>query len=876
MTMVKTVTFLFALFAWISPANGAPAAPPQGRLPDTIVPTAYRLDLTVDPSAARFSGHTQIDAVLMQPSATIFLHGNGLKVTKVRITAGEKTYSAHYSEVDPSGVARLDLPSALPAGKLTLQFDYSGAFRSSAEGLFRAKVGGDWYAWTQMEPIDARRVFPGFDEPGFKTPFTVNVTAPKGAKVFANAPETTATPAGSMITHHFAPTKPLPTYLVAIGVGPFDVVTTSVPANAARKEPLAFRVIATKGQTARMQYAAAEAPKLLGLLENYFGTPYPFEKLDFLASPLQNGAMENAGLIIFADSLILLDKDAPIRQQRGFGEVSAHEMSHQWFGDLVTPSWWTDIWLNESFAEWMGVKVSNQWRPDLGIAATQLSDAFDAMNTDALGHGRPIHQTIAKNTEIASAFDSITYQKGAQVLSMFESYLGADNFAKGVRLHLSRHRYANAAADDFFKSLGEAAGNAKVVPAMRTFTDQTGIPVVTVKSSAQAITLTQTRYRLLGAAAGAPQLWTIPMCLSRGAKQSCTLLERSSAQIAALPDANAALMPDVAGAGYYRFSLDAQEWDRLIRAAPTMPGREAMAVADNLWADFAAGTSAFARVIDGARALSGNPQRLAAIEMGYRLQGIADTMLKTEQLPGYRRLMGSIYAPRLAALGVDVTAGAYATEPAERRALRESLLALVALQARDSKVRAQLDSAAAAYLSGDAHALDPAFRRVALSVAVQLRGAPVLKQLKDVLVKSSDPQYRLDASAAIGLADTAALATEGLSIAMSPGVPTTESFYIIYSLSSRPVTREVTTEYVQKNLARLLKVFPGPARPFVVKLFEGYCEPADAARIDAYFQPKLKMLGGGELELAQTKEQIGVCSALKNAKGAEIVAAFAH
>ena len=873
--MTKTVT-LFALLLATSMADAAPPAPPQGRLPDTVTPTAYRLDLTVDPSAARFSGRVQIDALLTQPSATIFLHGNGLRVTKARITAGEKTYSAHYSEVDPTGVARLDLSGALPAGKITLQLDYSSGFRSSAEGLFHAKVGNDWYAWTQMEPIDARRMFPGFDEPGFKTPFTVNVTAPKDVKVFANAPETALTPAGLMATHHFAQTKPLPTYLVAIGVGPFDVVAVTVPPNAARKEPLAFRVIATKGQMSRMQFAAAEGPKLLALLENYFGTSYPYEKLDFLASPIQNGAMENAGLIIFADALILLDKDAPNRQRRSFGEVSAHEMSHQWFGDLVTPSWWTDIWLNESFAEWMGMKVANQWRPDFGITATQLSDAFNAMDADALGHGRPIHQTIAKNTEIAAAFDSITYLKGAQVLSMFESYLGADTFAKGVRLHLSRHRYGNATADNFFQSLGEAAGNSKVVPAMRTFTDQTGIPVVTVDSGAQSITLAQSRYRPLGVDAGAVQLWTIPMCLARGAKHSCILLDTSSARVAPLPDANAALMPDVAGAGYYRFSLDGPGWDRLIRAAPTMPGLEAMAVADNLWSDFAAGRGTFERVIAGARALSGNSERLAAVEIGYRFQDIADTMLEPEQLSGYRKLVGSIYGPRLAALGIDVTAGVHASEPAERQALRESLLSLVALQARDAKVRAQLTSAAAAYLGGDAHALDPSFRRTALSVAVQERGVPVLNRLKEVVIKSSDPLFKLDASLAIGSADTASLANAALATAMSPGVPSTESFYIIYGLSSRPGTRQVTTAYAQNNLARLLKVFPGPLRPLIVNLFEGYCEPADAAKVDAYFQPKLKMLGGGELELAQTKEKIGVCAALKRAKGAEIVAALAN
>ena len=873
--MYKNVFLTVASLLWISAADAAIPAPPQGPLTDAVKPTAYRLDLTVDPSAARFSGHALIDTILAQPSATIFLHGNGLKVTKVRINAGQKTYSAHYSQVDPTGVARLDLASTVPAGKVTLQLDYSSVYRSSSEGLFRAKVDNDWYAWTQMEPIDARRMFPGFDEPGFKTPFTVNVTAPKGAKVFANAPETSQTPAGSMITHHFATTKPLPTYLVAIGVGPFDVVAVTVPPNAVRKEPLAFRVIATKGQMSRMQLAAAEGPKLLGLLENYFGTPYPFEKLDFLASPLQNGAMENAGLIIFGDSLILLDKNAPNRQQRAFGEVSAHEMAHQWFGDLVTPRWWTDIWLNESFAEWMGVKVANQWRADFGIAATQLSDAFDAMDADALGHGRPIHQTITKNTEISSAFDSITYLKGAQVLSMFESYLGAENFAKGVRLHLSRHRYGNATADDFFHSLGEAAGNSSVVPAMRTFTDQTGVPVVRVTDDAQSVTLTQGRYRPLGADVGATQLWSIPMCLARGAKHSCTLLANPSGRIALPPDINAPLMPDMGGAGYYRFSLDGPAWDRLIRTAPTMPGREAMAVADNLWADFAAGRNTFARVIAGARALSANPERLAAVEIGYRLRGIADTILTPEQLPAYRSLVESIYGARLAALGVDVTAGAYASEPAERQALRESLISLVALQARESKLRAQLTVAAEAYLGGDARALDLSFRRTALSVAVQDRGIAVLSRLREVLSKSPDPLLKLDASSAMGSAD-AALAKPALATVTLAGVSSTESLYIIAGLSSRPGTRKITTEYIQNNLPRLLKVFPAYLQPSLVKFFGGYCDPDDAAKVDAYFQPKLKMLGGGELELAQTKEKIGLCASLKSAKGAEIAAALTN
>ncbi len=874
--MIRTAFAFSALVTWAALANGAALAPPTGRLPNDVTPTAYRLDLTIDPSRARFTGHTEIEAVLARPSTTVYLHGNGLRVTSARIVARGRTYPAHYSEVDPTGVARLDVSGLVPAGKITLRFDYTSAFRSTNEGLYRAKVANEWYAWTQFEPIDARRMFPGFDEPGFKTPFTVNITAPNSAKVFANAPEIGAVASGSAVIHHFAPTKPLPTYLVAIGVGPFDVVETSVPPNSVRTEPLGFRVIATKGQMPRMQFAAAEAPKLLALLESYFGTPYPYEKLDFLASPVQPGAMENAGLIIFTDSLILLDQDASLRQVRGFSEVSAHEMAHQWFGDLVTPTWWTDLWLNESFAQWMGKKIADQWRPDLGIAATVQFEAFYAMDADALGHGRPIHQEITRNIEIPSAFDEITYQKGAQVLSMFEGYLGANTFAKGVRLHLERHRYGNATAEDFFQALGDAAADPKVVPAMRTFTDQTGIPVVTVADGRESLVLTQNRYRPLGVEATAAQLWMIPVCLSRGEQQSCTLLEQKSAVTPPFDDSTHALMPDAGAAGYYRFSLDGAGWDRLIAIGAEMPGREAMAVADNLWADFAAGVTSFDRVIAGARTLSGNPERLAALALGYRLKSIADTMLTREQLPAYRRLMGSMYGPRLAGLGIDVTSGAHAREPAQRRALRESLALLVALEARDPVLRAEMVVAAKAYLGGDLHALDPSFRAVALQVAAQDGDDALLSQLKEVLLRSSDPQFKVDASIAIGSVDTATSADASLKIATSSGIKSPESMRILFSLSERPGARDATTKFVEDNFAQVIELFPGYARPYILSLFGGYCDPNDAVRIGGFFEPRLKVMGGGELELAKTEEQIGICAALKSARGAEIAAAFAH
>jgi aminopeptidase N len=866
-----------AMLALVLGCASAFAAPtyPAGRLPDTIRPTAYRLELTIDPAASEFSGHTEIDAVLARSTRTVFLHGRGLHVSRVLVTqAGHAPVTAHYREVDPTGVAELELPAELAAGPLTLSFDYRAAFRTGAEGLFHAEVAGDWYAWTQMEPIDARRMFPGFDEPGFKTPFSVTVTAPRNAKVFANAPELEAKDSGSSTVHRFAPTKPLPTYLVALGVGPFDVVETSVPANAQRASKLPFRVIATKGQLPRMRLAAAEGPKLLGMLEAYLGSAYPYEKLDFMASPVQGGAMENAGLILFEDSLILLDPQAPFSQLRDFGEVSAHEMSHQWFGDLVTPAWWTDIWLNESFAEWMGKKIADEWRPDLGIGTSRLQEAFAAMDVDSLGRGRPIRQQITRNRQIASAFDLITYQKGAQVVSMFESYLGPEKFAQGVRLHLSRYRFGNASADEFFRSLAEAAGDQKIVPAMRTFTDQTGVPVVTVEDLKQSITLAQARYRPLGVTAAGTQKWIIPVCLARGADHSCTVLDAPTASRPAMPGVGA-LVPNADGAGYYRYRLAPADWDRLIAAAPALHGRDALALADSLWAEFAAGGGSFASVVAGARSLSANPDFLAAVELAGRLKEVADTALDPSQVTEYRGLMRSIYGPRLMALGTDVRRGAYAREPADRQSLRQSLLPVVALEGRDPSLRQQLAQAADASLDGDANALDPAFALTALRVAVQDRGVPFMRKLAQALVKSGDPLFRDHASRALGSADTPALAREALDLALAPEMQSMESVRIVLPLSRQPGARSTLTAFSEQHFGKLIDRFPGFERPQFVRIYEGYCSKADVARVDEFVRPKLAQIGGGDLELSQVKERIGICASLKSAKGEEIAAVLA-
>ncbi|WP_241656458.1 M1 family aminopeptidase [Sphingomonas oligophenolica] len=317
---------------------------PKGKLPDAAIPKAYRLDFTILPEANTFSGHDEIDVTLNAATKSLYLHGRDLTVSKVVAMAGGRAVPGTFTQVDSTGTARLDFGQVLPAGPATLAFDYTGVFGDSASGLFHVKVGDAWYSWTQFESIDARAAYPGFDEPGFKTPFTVSVTTHPGLVVVGNAPEASVTTvAGGMEKHQLAATKPLPTYLVAVDTGPFTRRTGMIPPTPERSAPMPYGAVATAAQKDKMSYVMAETPRIVSLLENYFGEPFPFPKLDQIGTPIMPGAMENAGADTYGDGIIYLAPGATTGEKQEFGMVVAHELSHQWFGDLVTPAWWDHI-----------------------------------------------------------------------------------------------------------------------------------------------------------------------------------------------------------------------------------------------------------------------------------------------------------------------------------------------------------------------------------------------------------------------------------------------------------------------------------------------------------------------------------------------------
>lgn len=870
------------------------AAAPKGKLPDTARPTAYRLSFTIDPDQPRFTGEDEIDITVKAPTSVLYLHGRDLNVALVTAKVGTKVIPARYTQVDKTGVARLDFATPLPAGAATLSFIYDGAFGDGASGLYRVKVADKWYSWTQFESIDARAAFPSFDEPGFKTPFTLRVITKAGDRVTGNAPETEVrrikvdpqsgaakflrasgkrVPA-AMEEHIFAPTRPLPTYLVAVHTGPFVRVDGAVAPDAERSTPLPLGAVATQAQKDKMGYVMAESPRIVQLLEKYFGEPFPFPKLDQIGSPIMPGAMENAGADTYGDGIIYLPPNASTGTKQEFGMVVAHELAHQWFGDLVTPAWWDDIWLNESFANWMGYRIGNEWRPELNIGVGGLAEGFAAMNTDALEVGRPIHQAIATNGEIDSAFDSITYGKGGQVIAMIAAYLGDDKFRDGVRLHLKRHAYGNATSEQFFQSLADSAQDPRVLAALKSFVDQPGVPVVDLVRSGSQFTATQSRYAFLGSAPRAER-WTIPFCYRPiDGERACTLIDRPSVTFAA--PAGGAFVPNAGGTGYYRFNLAPADWTALIARSAVLKPAEALAVQDSLWAAFRAGKVPAAMLVTAAKAMAANPDSNAAVNGGARLSGLRARGLITDaQLPAYRRLIGSLYAPMLATLAFDPAAGAHAADTPDRQKLRQSLVSLVADDAEDKALDGRLAAAATRYIGGDHKALDPAFLYAGFIAYGRNGGLPAARTLVALALSSEDADVRSSALGAAGSGGRRDVQDYLLGL-KDPRLRGFDRLLVIQSLTSTPGTVTSAGDWL---LAHYDELRAGGNGVFITSRLPGalgsQCGVDRAAKIEATLGPKVRAANTGVLDFERVVESIRHCGALRDAKAGEIAAAIA-
>ena len=605
------------------PAAPAPDEPvPLGRLPAGVRPTRESLALDIDPALDRFGGTADIALHVDRPRARLWLHGRGLAVRSAAIVlASGKQVAARWDEVDPSGVVRVTAASEI-VGDVTLHVAFDAAYDEQLVGVYRVIGRSGPAVFSKFEAIYARRAFPCFDEPAFKVPYDVALTVPEADEVIGNMPvvETAAAGEGRKRVR-FAATPPLPSYLVAFAVGPFETRTTTLPPSAVRSAPLPITAVALRGRGRDTAYALAEERALLVEQERYFGIGFPFPKLDLIAVPdFQSGAMENAGAITFRDSRLLIDdRVSSLGDRVAVTSVIAHETAHQWFGDYVTMPWWDDLWLNEGFATFLDTRTLRAVRPELEAELEAANRTDQVMSVDGLATARRIRQPIETTHDITNAFDGITYEKGAAVLTMLEHWIGDEPFRRGLHDFLAGHASGNATTDDLVRAL-TAASRTELGPVVASFLDQPGVPVVTAASRCEGgrgrIELAQAPWRAVGAVAPAASRWTIPVCVRYGAAgrtaQLCTVLDAATATVE-LPVCADWILPNADAAGYYRSALAADDLARLAARTRALSTVERVRLGHDLEAAFASAALPGGAVLRALEPLARDPHGAVAL-----------------------------------------------------------------------------------------------------------------------------------------------------------------------------------------------------------------------------------------------------------------------
>ncbi len=877
--MRRVAVALFLLSArWVFAAGDS--ALPTGKLPADVVPLGYALHITADPRQEGFRGETRIRVRLDKPTDHVWLHAQQIDLSRVRATdAKGKPIDASKFAHDDSGLLEVRFGKRLAAQQIELDFDYTAPFNRELQGFYKVKVGDDAYAVTQMEPVSARYAFPGFDEPRFKVPFDITLTVPTQDVAVANTQQTGETKSadGKWKTLTFATTKPLPTYLVAFAVGPWDVVEAKpIPANAVRKTPLPLRGIGPRGSKDKLGWALESAAAIVPFFESYTAQPYPFDKLDLLGAPdFSAGAMENAGLIVYRDAYLLTDAHSAAEHYRSVFNINAHEIAHQWYGDLVTVPWWNDIWLNEAYATWGQAKATVALHPEYEGDLAALEGRLHAMAGDSLLSTRKIRQPIESRGDIETAFDGITYQKGAAVLAMFERWIGEEKFRDGMRTYLARHAFGSGSSDDLIATLAERSGKGDVfAKAMRSFLDQPGVPLIHAsldcKSDKPALELAQTRYLPYGVLAKDAQQWSAPVCVrfGRGGKDDaqCFLLDKPEQRFAldgACPDW---FMPNADARGYYRFDLDANDFAKLGKASAQLSSPEQVVYADALVSAFNRGTLAPTALLEAMPALAKSDVPQIATALFGRYEWIRENAVGDALRPVLDAWVASLYAPRMKTLGWKRKDG----ESGTTTALRSRLADFLAMRLRDRDARAALGAQGRAALGldgsgkADLSKADPDLLGNALKVAVQDGGAPAFEAAQKAFEASRDTTQRYALIGALGATHDPALAARVRDYGLTSAVQIGEMSRLYDAQMSEPENRAATWQWMTQHFDAFRARLSPFAQSRMPSMFsDGRCSDADADALSAFFAPRIKDLIGGERGLAQTLEQVRQCGALR-------------
>jgi aminopeptidase N len=825
------------------------------RLPQTAHPEHYTLTLTPNLKDATFTGSEKIDVLLDQPSDSITLNAAEIKFQSVTAKAGGKELNATVTDDKKMEQATFKFGSPLPAGPVTLQIEYSGILNGQLRGFYLSKTAKRNYAVTQFEPTDARRAFPSFDEPAFKATFDVSLVVDKGDTAISNTNIVSDTPgpAGGEHTIHFATTPKMSTYLVAFLVGDFQCTS-------GESDGTPIRACATPDKVEYTKFALSAAEFVLHYYNDYFGIKYPMPKLDMIALPdFEAGAMENFGAITYRETDLLIDeKTASVGSKKNVGLVVAHEMAHQWFGDMVTMQWWDNLWLNEGFATWMENKPVAAWHPEWNIPQDVAAGLNGTLNLDAQHTTRTIRARAETPDEINEMFDGITYGKAGAVLLMVENYEGDETFRRGVHNYLAAHMYGNATAEDFWTAQ-TAVSRKPIDKVMSSLVEQPGEPLLSFENPAGGtVSARQQRFFLSPSAkADNEQTWSMPVCFkSNAGEEICDVFSqaRQSLKTPAAPF----FFANAEGKGYYRTKYPSDVYAKIVANVETgLTPEERILLLGDEWAQVRANKAPVGDYLNLAAAVKDDS---SGTVLETALGSVASIYSRIAATPDQREVISAwvrkTFKPSLERLGAPA-----ADDTPEKRELRATLFGAVGNIGKDPDVIAQAKELATKYVA-DQSSVDATLAQTAMGIAAANGDSAFYDQLQNVAETSKNPEIQEGSLRLLAEFKDASLEKRSLDYTVSGKVRNQDSVIELLIMLQGTETRDLAWQYIQQNWDKVQAQLTTSMGAYLVGGTGSFCSAEKRDEVANFFTTH--KVPASERALTRAKDSINDCIELRS------------
>jgi aminopeptidase N len=826
-----------------------------GKLPKNVVPTDYAVRIVPDIDKLTFAGTETVKLNVRREVRQLVLNALELKIEAASIDGKELPRSA--IKIDTKNeLLTLALPSELPTGEHTLALRFAGIINQQGQGLFYMRYQEQGTGarkimlGSQFEATDARRFFPCWDEPVFRARFQLTAVVPENWLAVSNMPVESEKKIAGGKEVRFAATPPMSSYLNVFVAGELESIET-------RSGPTQLRVIATRGKAEMGRYALEASAQILQYYNDYFGVAYPLPKLDQIAVPGGfGGAMENWGGITYYESKLLFDpKSSSVETKQDIYEVLAHEMAHQWFGDLVTMAWWDNLWLNEGFASWMGSKCTAHFNPQWEVwlrrefprdPSRRVGIVKEvAMEGDARSTTHPIQQPVATEAEANSAFDDITYKKGQSFLRMLESFLGEHVFREGIRRYMAAHMYSNTTTADLWNALSEASGK-PVGEIAAGWTEQPGFPVVKVnREQGGNVSLTQERFTVNFTNAP-PLQWKIPLTYAVVGETPATLLmSRKVDSIHNIPP-DRALKLNVNGAGNYRVEYDQPSWKLLLGALKNLGVEDRVNLLSDAWALVQANRAPITLYFELVEKLPASTELAEREQIIHVLDFINRLLSGSSEQEKFQRYARSLLRPTFDAVGWDAKPDG---QVAAATNLQASLITALG-NLNDPKIVANCRERFKAFLANP-ESLPPDLRPAVLSVVGRYADEATWNELHQLGLKTMSIEEKQNYYDALAGAMDPKLVKKALPIALTDELPTSRAVFLVSRVARESGRPDIAWDFARANMKALLaKTDALGANTYPPGLFTFFSDDSRAEELRTYAKNSLPAASAPEVAKA--------------------------